>query len=245
MVWHEVIKMTIIAKENSSLTATAAVKSAACSKKERLVLPGKQEESTTSVSEILRDLNKTQYRSFLKNPVKKFPFLLHDFDAYQKSFESFDKYKARKFLGVGWGAIAIELENKKVFKISMDKYDAEMGTRPFDAPTFDRGEVETMFKPFRGNPYPMKLYYIVQPKVKMDATVDDVYKFEEEVKKYGYEFWDCRPGQIGTYQGKKVLVDLNAVERPEKVNSRTKKIVRFFCKNVVLPYDNLKEKLSK
>jgi signal transduction histidine kinase len=161
-----------------------------------------QLEPPIPVSKLLNNmLEDSKTRAYL---VRHHPLYL---PAYMKAFEQF-QYKARRFLDAGKDAVAIELENGNVLKISLLNFDFRPFEPNFDAPQLEQG----VFTVTMGGKE-IKVYYLIQPKLEMSATIEDVERFAEQIRPN--DLLDKNEGAIGfdRKSGRWLLVDTFAVEK--------------------------------
>ncbi|MFC1674591.1 response regulator [Candidatus Omnitrophota bacterium] len=133
----------------------------------------------------------------------------HRLDLYSKAFVSF-QYKARDLITAGQESVVIELENGNILKISaLDFFGKRDFNSDFDAACLESGKFTV--KEGQDN---IDIYYIIQPKLEMTATLADAWRFMESLPS-GYRMGDIpKASNIGFDPVKKrwFLVDTFAVE---------------------------------
>ncbi|MCK9595542.1 MAG: hypothetical protein M0R35_07720, partial [Candidatus Omnitrophica bacterium] len=134
--------------------------------------------------------------------------VIQPIELYEQAFRGF-KYKAKRVIGGGREAIAVELVNGNVLKISYKPFFGNRDHNPlFDAPILDQGVIFVESA---------SVFYMIQPKLEMIATQADLDEFQNRIRPNRLE--DFSSDQIGYDRQSKAwfLVDPGAVKGNEPV----------------------------
>lgn len=128
---------------------------------------------------------------------------VHPLRTYAEAVRGLDM-PVRSFLGGGKDALAFELGSGDVIKLTTHRMAPELGTRPFDAPILNRGQVS-----LDGG---FSLNWFVQPRGQTPVPEPMVRAFAETLPPQ-FSFMDRKPSNFALINGELKLIDYWAVRR--------------------------------